>query len=257
MKTHIMSTALLLSASAIQGQDGTDPVSELFSPKRIVKTNLAGYALLSVTLNYEQMVGVKSSVGLLGGYKIPTVYRVDAIGKLDGEDQTYSGDIEPKGLFLNPYFRIYTGTSVFRGFYVEAFGRYYDYEYLVPYDYDKNNTTIHANLDGTATGMGGGLALGVQFSLAPRIYLDIHAGYGMGVADIHLQTNDPNLDAADYQKIKTNIEQHEAEGDVTVFLLGDVLKGLDAEADATSAWGDIKGKTFPLVRAGVSIGVAF
>ncbi|MEZ4758875.1 MAG: hypothetical protein R2810_03680 [Flavobacteriales bacterium] len=90
-----------------------------------------------------------------------------------GSDQTYTGDITPKGSFVNPYFRFYTSGAL-TGFYLEGFLRYYNYTYLVPYDYEKNESTIRANLDGTADGFGGGLP-GGQFALAPRLYLDVFA----------------------------------------------------------------------------------
>lgn len=256
MKQEIAYAALIMCAVDCRAQEASSVASALFDARHLVKTNLAGYALLAVNANYEYKVGPVASVGLLGGYKLPTVIKVDGIGDLDGYHQTYSGEIEPQGWFINPYFRFYVGKAM-RGFYIEAFGRYYDYSFMVPYDYDKNGSTIHANLDGTATGKGGGLAIGVQFPLAPRVYLDIHTGYGMGVGDVHLETNDPNMDAADYQNIKQNIDEHEANSTVEIFLLGNVLEGIDAEADASSAWGDIKGKAFPLIRAGVTLGFAF
>jgi hypothetical protein len=257
MKKFILGSALALSISTLVGQDATNVVSDVFAPRRIVKTNLLGYALLAVNANYEQKVGLKTSVGLLGGYKIPSVVHLDAIGKLDGENQTYSGDIEPAGLFLNPYFRFYTGEKVFKGFYLEAFTRYYDYTFLVPYDYDKDGEIIHANLDGTASGFGGGLALGVQVPLGLRWYLDINLGYGMASGDAHVETNDPKLDAEDYQTIKRNIEKYRDDADVKVFLMDDVISGIEANASSNSAWADITGKTFPLVRGGIAIGFAF
>lgn len=256
MKKLMFAFALLLGAGVVQAQEAPSLASQVFAPRRIVKTNLLGYALLSVNVNYEQKVGLKTSVGLMGGYKLPSVIHVDAIGELDGENQTYSGDVEPKGLFLNPYFRYYTNKA-FKGFYLEAFARYYDYTFLVPYDYEKNGETIAANLDGTASGMGGGLALGVQVELGTRVYLDFHAGYGYGVGNIHVETNDPKLELADYQSIARNIEQHEEAADVEIMLIGNVLTGVDADANDNSAWADIEGRVFPIVRAGVSLGFAF
>lgn len=256
MKKLMIAMALLLSAGITHGQEATSLASQVFSPRRIIKTNLLGYALLSVNVNYEQKVGLRTSVGLMGGYKLPSVIHVDAIGELDGENQTYSGDVEPKGLFVNPYFRYYTNKA-FKGFYIEAFARYYDYTFLVPYDYDKDGQIISANLDGTATGMGGGLALGVQLELGPRVYLDFNAGYGYGVGDIHVETNDPNLELEDYQSIARNIEQHEEDADVEIMLIGNVLTGVEADANDSSAWADIEGQVFPIVRAGISLGFAF
>lgn len=258
MKRILLASAMLLGACFTHAQDAASTAaSALFSPRRIVKTNLAGYALLAVNANYEQKVGVRTSVGLLGGYKLPQTIRLEGIGKLDGESQTYTGDIRPEGLFLNPYFRFYTGSEVFKGFYLEAFVRYYDYKYLVPYDYDKNGRTIRANLDGTASGTGGGLALGVQLPLGPRVYLDLNLGYGMASGDAHVETNDPNLDAEDYQKIKRNIEKHRDDADVKIFLLDDVISSIDANANSNSAWADVKGQVFPIIRGGVALGFAF
>ncbi|MCB9184116.1 MAG: DUF3575 domain-containing protein [Flavobacteriales bacterium] len=257
MRTWFLGAAALLCVTATQAQSpAADAVGALFSPKRIVKTNLAGYAWLSANVNYEQKTGLKTSVGLLGGYKLPTVIHVSALGDLDGEKQTYTGDIEPKGLFLNPYFRFYP-KEAFKGFYVEAFMRYFNYSYLVPYDYEKNGGTIRANLDGTASAVGGGLAIGVQFALASRLYLDINAGYGMAVGQAHIETNDPNLELEDYLTIKRNIEKYQDDADVQVFLLGDLLKDPDAKADESHAEADFTNKVFPTLRGGISIGYAF
>lgn len=254
MKKLLLGFSLVLGTATLYGQDGV--VAEVFSARRIVKTNLAGYALLAVNANYEQKVGVKTSVGLLGGYKLPSVIKVEAIGELDGENQTYLGEVEPQGLFLNPYFRFYPNKA-FHGFYVEAFTRYYNYTYLVPYDYDKDGRNIRANLDGTATGVGGGLALGVQIELGPRVYLDINAGMGVGSGDIHVETNDPELELEDYQTIKRNIENSADDADIKIFLLDDVLTGVVANANDNSAWADINGKIFPIMRGGIAIGFAF
>ncbi len=257
MKKLLTVLALLLNMASGHAQEAAPALlKEAFAPKWMLKTNLLAYGLLSITLNYEQKVGRKTSVGLLGGYKVPSTIQVAAFGELDGEHQDYAGEVEPQGFFLNPYFRFYTNKT-FKGFYVEAFARYYDYTFLVPYDYDKNGRIIPANLDGTATGYGGGLALGVQFELGPRIYLDLHAGMGYGIGNIHLRTNDPQLELEDYRSIARNIEQHEADADVKVLLIGNVLTGIEADANDRSAWADIDGGVYPIVRAGITLGFAF
>jgi hypothetical protein len=256
MRKLFFGFSLVLSATALSGQDAASVASEVLSPRRVIKTNLVGYALFSINANYEQKVGKHTTVGMLGGYKLPSTYTVDAIGELDGENQTYTGEIEPQGYFVNPYFRYYTKKAL-TGFYVEAFTRYYDYNFLLPYDYDKDGRTIRANLDGTATGFGGGLALGVQIPLAPRIYLDLNAGMGVGIGDVHLETNDPNLDADDYQTIKQNLDDYADDADVRIFFMDKTISSLEADADASSAWADITGELFPLTRAGIAIGFAF
>lgn len=255
MKKLIIGAALVLAPALLSAQ-GAPAVGALFAPKRIIKTNLAGYPFLSVSANYEQKTGLKTSVGLLAGYKLPTVIRVEAIGELDGERQTYTGDVEPKGLFITPYFRYYT-RETFKGFYVEAFLRYFNYDFLVPYDYDKNGRNIRANLDGQASAFGGGLGLGVQVPMGPRVFLDFNLGYGMGIGNVHLETNDPNLELEDYRTIKRNIEQYQDDADVQVFILGDILTDPKAYATDTKAWADFENKLFPMLRGGISLGFAF
>ncbi len=248
--------SIIASISLCQQVQSQDLGGELFGAKYIVKTNLVGWAFYSINANYEYKAGPNTSVGLLGGYKIPTTFTVDAIGELDGENQTYTGEIEPKGYFINPYFRVYPGGAM-TGFYVEAFLRYYDFKYKVPYDYTKDGEDIRANLDGDASAAGGGLAIGGQFALGQRIFLDINTGFGVASGNIHLETNDPNLDAEDYLDIKQTIEENRDDADIQIFLLGDIITNIEADADENSAWADIKGQLFPVFRGGISIGYAF
>ncbi|NND94469.1 MAG: DUF3575 domain-containing protein [Flavobacteriales bacterium] len=245
-----------INLSFAQGA-GSAITSSLIDTKSILKTNLVSYALLAVNANYEYKTGPATSVGLLAGYKLPTTITVDAIGELDGETMTYVGEIEPKGFYANPYFRFYTSGNAMTGFYMEAFLRYYDYEYLVPYEYEKDGRTILANLDGTANAFGGGISFGGQFSLSPRVYLDIYLGMGVGSGNIHVETNDPELDADDYQTIKTEIEENRDEADVQIFLLGNTLDSIEAGANDNSAWADIENQLFPMTRGGIAIGIGF
>lgn len=256
MKYLLLSCSLLIPAASFAQEPAAQVASAILGPRSVVKTNLVGLALLSVNANYEYKVGPNTSVGLLAGYKVESTFTLNAIGNIDGEDQTYTGDITPKGSFVNPYFRFYTSGAL-TGFYLEGFLRYYNYTYLVPYDYEKNESTIRANLDGTADGFGGGLALGGQFALAPRLYLDVFAGFGIASGNMHVETNDPNLDAADYAKIGKTIEDNAATADVRVMFLGNTLDGLVAGSNDNSAWADIEGELFPIIRSGVCIGWAF
>ncbi len=256
MRSPILGLSLFLSVLAVQAQDAAPVVNALFTPTRVIKTNLVSYGVLSVNANYEQKVGTNTSVGLLTGYKLPSTLHVDAIGQLDGENQTYSGDVTPEGFYVNPYFRFYTGKAM-TGFYLEAFARYYTFNYLVPYDYTKNGQVIQANLDGTANGVGGGLGLGVQLALAQRLYLDFNGGLGLANGSAHVETNDPNLDANDYQTIKRNLENSADDADIRIMVLDRTISSLEAGADESSAWADIENELFPIIRLGISIGYAF
>ena len=123
--------------------------------------------------------------------------------------------------------------------------------------FDELIDTIRANLDGTASAMGGGLGVGVQFELGPRVYLDLNAGYGMAMGDAYIRTSDPNLEPEDYVIIKENIEKYEDDADVQVFILGDVLTDPEAYAYEDYAEAYFRNKVFPIVRGGITIGFAF
>ena len=253
--------ALTILIATLAGAQDAAPAAALaksaFSSKYILKTNLVALGMTSINLNYEIKTSPATSAGLLTGYKLKSTYTLDAVGNLSDDQMTYTGEITPEGVFVNPYFRYYTSGKAMTGFYIEAFLRYYNYTFLVPYDYDKDGSTISANLDGSANGFGGGFAVGGQFELAPRLFLDIYGGMGVGSGDVHMQTNDPNLDAQDYQNIKKNIEENRDEAEVEILFLGRTIDSLEAYANSTSAWADINNELFPLMRGGVCIGWGF
>lgn len=224
-------------------------------PRSIIKTNLVGLGLFTINANYEYKLNDKFSVGLVGGYKIPSTYTLDANASSTSNngDLAYTGEITPKGYFLNPYARMYTKGAM-TGFYLELYTRYFNYNFQVPYDYEKNSGTVNANADGTASAFGGGLALGTQIPLGKIFVIDLYAGLGMGVGKAHLETNDENLDAQDFADIKAEMDQIE---DVEIVVIGKAINNMTYDANSTSAWADIKGLPVPMMRAGVSFGVMF
>ena len=257
----LAATGLLFLSSTAFAQEGGDGATgdvarEITGPRTMLKTNLVGLALTSINGNIEYKTGGASSVGLLGGYKLPTTITVNGWAETvsDGQ-QTYTGEIEPSGWFINPYARIYA-KEAFHGFYVEPFLRFFGFDYKVPYDYEKNNTTIRAFADGEASGWGGGLGFGTSFDIAPRIFLDINLGFGIAQGDIYVITSDPNLDAQDYQDIKAKIEENK-NADVEILILGSVLDELEAGANETSAWAEMNDVIMPIFRGGIHFGFAF
>lgn len=224
-------------------------------PRSIIKTNLVGLGLFTLNANYEYKLNDKFSVGLVGGYKIPQTYTLSATGNSSSTngDLSYTGEITPKGYFVNPYARMYTNGAM-TGFYLELYTRYFNYSYEVPYDYEKDGGTINANADGTASALGGGIALGTQIPLGKIFVLDLYAGFGMGVGKAHLETNDPNLDAQDFADIKEEMDNLE---DVEIAIIGKAINDMTYDANSTSAWADIKGLPLPMMRAGISFGVMF
>ncbi len=74
---------------------------------------------------------------------------------------------------------------------------------------------------------------------------------------MHVETNDPNLDAADFQNIKRNIEENAEDADIRIMFLGNTLDGLVAGSNDNSAWADINNELFPLFRGGICLGFGF
>ncbi len=224
-------------------------------PRNIIKTNLTGLGLYTITANYEFKLNEQFSVGMLGGYKIPKTYTLEAAASSTSSngDLAYTGQITPEGFFLNPYARMYSNGAM-TGFYLEVFARYYNYSFQIPYDYEKNGGTINANADGTANGVGGGLVIGTQIPLGKIFVLDLFAGLGLGVGSAHAETNDPNLDAQDFQDIKAEMDAIEQ---VDIIFIGKAIDNMTYDANATSAWADIENYTLPIVRGGISFGIMF
>jgi len=247
---------VLLLSNLGHAQD--DPVPGFLEAKHIVKTNLVSYAVLAVNANYEYKAGANTSVGLLAGYKLPQTIAVEANGELDGETMTYEGEVEPSGLYFNPYFRLYPSGAM-SGFYIEAFTRYTNYDFEVPYTYTRedNGNTVSTALDGDFEAFGGGIGFGGQLSLAERWFLDLNLGFGLASGNVYMVTDDPSLTPEDYMDIAQSIEENRDDADVEIFLLGDVITDIEAKGEEDRAWARIDNQIFPIIRGGISIGYAF
>ena len=101
-------TLTVLIATVTVAQDAA-PAAALakgaFSSKYILKTNLVGLGMASINLNYEVKTSPFTSAGLLTGYKLKSTYTLDAVGNLSDDQMTYTGEITPEGVFVNPYSR--------------------------------------------------------------------------------------------------------------------------------------------------------
>ncbi len=234
--------------------------AQILGPRHVIKTDLKAYVpanfnlISSVNLNYEYKLNKKFSVGLVAGSLIKRTLELGATGSSNsGDDLAYKGEISPSGYFINPYARMYTKESL-KGFYLELFTRHYNYDFEIPYDYEKNNGTITANAVANAKAFGGGLVVGSQFHLAKKFVLDLYAGAGMGVGNVYAETNDPNLDEQNFQDIKQEMDNL---GDVEIAILGNAINDLTYDANSTSAWAELKGVPIPMLRAGIAFGYMF
>ena len=84
--------------------------------------------------------------------------------------------------------------------------------------------------------------------------MDFYAGAGLATGNAHAETNDPNLDAQDFEDIKAEMDQIES---VDIIFVGKIIDNMTYDANETSAWADIKGYTMPILRGGISFGIMF
>ncbi|MCB0515419.1 MAG: DUF3575 domain-containing protein [Chitinophagales bacterium] len=221
-----------------------------------IKTNLLGWAALNSNIQYEYSSGSKLSFGLGIGYKLPATISVDALAEqTDGDKYSYTGDLKVNGVSFTPFLRWYPSGAI-RGFYLEPFLRYYNYDIELPYEYDKDNTLYNGNATGYAKAFGGGLNIGGQIISGEHFVIDIFAGAGIANGNVRLEVMDPNLDEADYAEIKQTIEDNK-DTEVNVFILNSVIDKIEADANSNSAWAQAKGIPVPIFRIGISLGYAF
>ncbi|MBR9859258.1 DUF3575 domain-containing protein [bacterium] len=240
---------VLLSGLGFQSFAGVGDLG----PRNIIKTNLISDAFLIINLNYELKISNSYSVGMIAGVMPERTYSLDASAfNNDGDDIAYSGEISPSGVFVSPYIRKYFKGAM-TGFYMELFTKYYNYGFEIPYDYEKNNSTVMTAAVGKASAIGGGLSAGTQISLGKLFVLDFYAGLGLGYATARAETNDPQLDAQDYADIK---EEMQGISDVEVSYGDFIISNLEYDATSDMAW--IQSKTVvPMLKAGISFGIVF
>jgi len=226
------------------------------SQVQAIKTNGGAWVIKSANIIYEYKVGPSISIGTGIGYKLESTHDIDALAVQDeGDTYQWSGQITPKGVYITPYMRWYPGQAI-KGFYIEPFLRYFNYTFEIPYDYEKDNQNRTGIVEGDANGIGGGLGLGVQMIPGGHFVIDIFAGFGLASGKVHMETNDPYLDADDFADIADQIDRNK-ENEIDVPFLDKVIKNIEPMASSTSAWADIEDELLPMVRAGISLGYAF
>lgn len=251
-------SVLFVNPLAAQDEEVASAVARSFTtPTHIIKTNLPAYGLGSVNLNYEYRLGQKTSLGLMGNYSLSnTEISVSAAADLSSGKQEYDGSFRiQNGINVTPYFRWYPKESL-TGFYLEGFVRYFDFSFDLPYEYDKEDQTVMATAAGTADGIGGGIALGWQFHVAKRWFLDVGFGSGVATGKIQIVTSEDNLDAADYQEIKESIEANR-DAEVDIPLLNGLYESMEVDANDESAWVHFNNVLIPIARGCISVGYTF
>ncbi|WP_157962799.1 DUF3575 domain-containing protein [Chitinophaga deserti] len=266
----VLSLCLGSTAMAQQYSNVTDSTAIVDKPRQkeagmyrnILKTNLSSIALNNYSLTYERMLTRKISASLGYRYMPKGALSKSMLGekvmdyvKEDGDDdlQNQLDKLEMSGGALTAEFRIYTGSRPgAKGFYAGIYGRYSNFKYNFPYDFEKpDNTTTLVPLNGKSSGIGGGLILGGQFMIAKRVVVDLYiigAHYGKMTGKVEGLTDLSDLDEADRTELKNELEE-------LIEIGGEKNITADVRNDGVRA--DIKMPFLGVRGLGLTIGFAF
>ncbi len=249
----IMLVFMLFSASSI-AQEKTV----------VLRTNLPSYGFVAPNITGEFVLSPALSVDLGVHFKTKSNITVDGeVTSSDGSNFSGTEEVSIGGIVLTPSLRWYTTKNAPHGFYLSPFMRYFNYKIGADYDYTREisgapDQIVPVEGSGNVKGIGGGLTLGGQFLLGGNdsFVLDINFGFGGASTNMNMLVEDKDLLPSEYADIKQGIED-EKDANADVFLLGNLLGKVEANATDSSAEATINGVFMPIVRFGVSIGWAF
>ncbi|WP_298715143.1 DUF3575 domain-containing protein [Chitinophaga sp.] len=229
----------------------------------IVKTNLSSLALNNYSLTYERLLTRKISASLGYRYMPKSALTKSMLGetvmdyvKEDGDDdlQNQLDKLQMSGGALTAEFRFYTGRRPgAKGFYAGIYGRYSNFKYDYPYDYEKpDQTTTLVPLKGNSSGFGGGVVMGGQFMIAKRVVVDLYiigAHYGKMTGKVDGITDLSDLDEQERTDLKNELED--------LVDLGGSEKNITAEVRDDGIRADIRMPFLGVRGLGLTVGFAF
>jgi len=219
-----------------------------------IKVNLLALPVRTASLQYERLLSPRFSLAVstnitprgalpLRGYFSQFVDAEDTISN------TILDESRVSAFSLTPEARYYFGRQPGSGFYLGGFLRVSTSSFTAAYTYVSSEGDVYP-ISGRAssTGFGGGLLLGAQFNLGPRVVLDWWA-LGAGVSTTRVKfsasTNLQSVDAEDRAEAERRLEEAEIFGrtfDVTV----------------TGDGGTASGRfPVPVLRTGLALGFRF
>ena len=217
--------------------------------KNVFKFIPENMAFNSLPFEYERKFSPKSSVTF--GLDLPTAKPFASKFNLSSANIKISND-EFSSTAIRIAYRHYSGHHVQPvGFYYSPYLKYQKFTAKADnLRTDNNGVTYHENYEVDANTMSFGFQLGWQFLIAKTVAIDFYPiGFEGGVGNVTatVKTTDTNLIQQVYDNVNENIDK-----------LPSVLKG-KVTTSKSSGQVDVKGSSipFPMLRSGLSIGIAF
>ena len=233
----------LLNTNFSQAQEGGEDL-----PKNVIKLNLFSLAFTNFSLQYERVLGEKISAGLgfsyLPGVGVPA--------KFTNDDATLEA-LKLSGMAITPEFRWYPGSKkpAPKGFYLAPYLRYTNYTItsVFPFKDDTSvpGTTItkEFKMEGTLTGFGGGVMMGVHWLIKDKVSLDwwiVGGHYGAGQIEVKLKDDFTGIEA----ELESQLKAIEAPIGTT-----------EAVVTSSEATVTVSDMPFAGLRTGLTLGYAF
>lgn len=227
----------------------------------VVTLNLTSLSVSNLSLRFEHRLKGKLSVGLGAGYLLPgilpNVLPYESLVTINDVGIQPSGG-EFSGFNATPEIRLYpfSKRGAPYGFYLSLFGRYFNYDWKVPYISAETGSGDKTTSNGTfnVSGLGGGLSMGAQFLIKDRVVIDFFfLGGGLASSSLSGDVSNPNItgDMNFYDDIGVDLKDFY--GDIPSFN-SDKLT-VSSENERVSF--ELSNQLFPILRVGLGLGIAF
>lgn len=189
--------------------------------KNVLKVSLTDLLIPKISVSYERALNPNLSLAVWGGL-IPngSSFLYEFEGTTD-DTEFSSDDFKYEGFSVTPELRFYPGSKkdAPKGFYLGAWGTYFDIDATAPYNYEiEPNESIDADGNFMLETIGGGLMLGGQWVTNSGISFDLLFGFGAGSANLDASVSDDRLDNADLQEIADELDFDLEDADLQDYL---------------------------------------
>jgi hypothetical protein len=219
-------------------------------PKSNVKLNLYSLIQKTVSLQYEYILGAKTSVAL--GLRFQPNKNIPGALLSDPSSTVTAGEFTSAkygGYAITPEFRYYLSKQAGKGFYLAPFARYEAFTMKSNVYLKDGDPLSITGFNGKLGGMGFGLLAGAQFSLSDRISID------WWIAGPYIKAHKLSLSAtsADFGLTQTDLDDFNNSFSTVDNV---ILSGFTGTA--TNQKIEISAKSqFPGIRTGLCVGFRF
>ncbi|RTL58260.1 MAG: DUF3575 domain-containing protein [Sphingobacteriales bacterium] len=250
LKKIICQLLILFAAVNLYAQADTAKIEAAFTgQKNLIKVNVFALFLKNITVEYERMVGKKTTLALdvrlmpKSGLPFKASFR-SAINNQNTKNQV--DNFETGNFAIMPQARFYfSHKGAYHGFYIAPFACYAHYTGDLPYIYNDNGVDKTIPLSGSINTITGGLLFGAQWKIGKTVYLDwwiIGPHYGSSNGSI---SGRQSLSPSEQSSLKADLDK-----------LNLPLTKTTSTVDANGATLNFSGP-WAGIRSGLCIGVRF